>query len=94
MAERIRGRRRVERNAVFLSMHPWCAHCLNAGKLVAAAEVDHIIALVNGGEDADDNLQGLCVDCHRVKTRKDLGHKPKGSDVNGMPTDPMHHWNA
>lgn len=32
-------------------------------------EVDHIINAKAGGGDADDNLQTLCTDCHRVKTQ-------------------------
>lgn len=38
-----------------------------------ATEVDHIIAIVNGGEEFDPlNLQSLCHDCHVKKTRLDM----------------------
>lgn len=38
-----------------------------------AEEVDHIIAIVNGGEEFDPkNLQSLCHECHVQKTKKDL----------------------
>ena len=30
--------------------------------------VDHIVPLIDGGTDVLDNLQILCVDCHRLKT--------------------------
>lgn len=60
----------------------------------AAEEVDHKVALVNGGPDSDDNLQSLCRECHAAKTAADLNWSPKGCDKTGAPTDPRHHWNA
>lgn len=36
-------------------------------------ELDHILALVNGGKDHLSNWQFLCRSCHKDKTRKDLG---------------------
>lgn len=36
-------------------------------------EVDHIIAICNGGEEWDEeNLQVLCNSCHKLKTKEDL----------------------
>ena len=58
-------------------MNPLCVHCQAKGIVRLWDELDHIVALVNGGEDAEDNLQGLCADCHATKTAKDLGHKIK-----------------
>jgi 5-methylcytosine-specific restriction protein A len=40
--------------------------------LTAATQVDHVIALVNGGADDDSNRQSLCDDCHKAKTRDDV----------------------
>jgi 5-methylcytosine-specific restriction endonuclease McrA len=41
-------------------------------------EVDHKVALVNGGDMWDvANLQVLCIECHKKKTREDL-KKRKG----------------
>lgn len=37
-----------------------------------AGEVDHIKALINGGEDSMSNLQLLCSKCHKEKTKEDL----------------------
>lgn len=34
----------------------------------ASIEIDHIVELRDGGEDADWNTQPLCVECHRRKT--------------------------
>lgn len=44
-----------------------CAHC---GEHLPACmiEVDHTVPLIGGGTDTADNVQGLCVPCHRAKT--------------------------
>lgn len=34
-------------------------------------EVDHILPLVDGGQDTPENVQPLCVPCHRSKTREE-----------------------
>lgn len=61
---------------------PHCAHC---GRLVDypyGFELDHIVALTNGGPDVEANCQLLCVHyetdgtklgCHVVKTEADMG---------------------
>lgn len=36
---------------------------------------DHIVALVNGGQNRESNYQLLCVPCHAVKTRGDVAEK-------------------
>jgi 5-methylcytosine-specific restriction protein A len=52
-----------------------CAKCtrkLEPGKWAC----DHIVALINGGRHAEDNLQPLCVSpCHSQKTRADMAIK-------------------
>jgi 5-methylcytosine-specific restriction protein A len=63
VAQRMRGGQAVVRNARFLSDHPYCEHCQGI-----ATEVDHKVPLHLGGIDAEPNLQGLCHDCHAVKT--------------------------
>lgn len=91
---RKRGRQAVEDRARVLRRdNGLCQSCLAMGRVRAAAEVDHIIALVNGGGDTDDNKQSLCDQCHAAKTRADLGQQPSGAcDVDGLPIDPRHHW--
>ena len=34
-------------------------------------EIDHVIPLSRGGQEADCNRQILCVDCHRVKSEQE-----------------------
>jgi 5-methylcytosine-specific restriction protein A len=60
-----------------LNAHPLCVICLKQGRLSRAVELDHIIALVNGGTNADSNYQCLCKACHQDKTARDLGYSAK-----------------
>lgn len=54
-----------------------------------AKEVDHIKEKAKGGTDDIENLQSLCVQCHKDKTN----NRGFGCDSRGMPKDPNHHWN-
>lgn len=62
---------------VFTAFGGRCAVCdlPIAGKLRPA--YDHRIALINGGENRESNLQLLCVPDHQVKTRVDVGDKAR-----------------
>lgn len=40
-------------------------------------EIDHIIALKNGGENRERNLQFLCATHHKLKTARDVAEKSK-----------------
>lgn len=54
---------------------PKCTRKLVPGKWAC----DHIVALVNGGENRENNLQPLCVSpCHSDKTRNDVAEKSRG----------------
>ena len=39
-------------------------------------ELDHIVRLADGGEDSEENLQALCVECHARKTRSEKTGRP------------------
>lgn len=56
-----------KRREEVLSEQPICAMC----KRRFAEQVDHIMPLAAGGTHERENLQGLCVECHRVKTARD-----------------------
>ena len=60
-----------------LSRDPLCVECERKGRVTLATEVDHRIPLAQGGTDADENLQGLCHDCHAAKTARDEGKTRK-----------------
>lgn len=87
--QRTRGRPWATRRARILSRDCGvCLPCQRAGRVTEAVEVDHIVAIVNGGTDDDDNLQAICKACHEVKTAADLGraHRPTvGAD--GWPVE-------
>lgn len=46
-----------------------CQVCLGNGRYRPAREVDHIVPKFEEGGDGDDNLQSICVACHKVKTQ-------------------------
>ena len=84
---RIRGRTLQAIIARLLRANPLCVRCMERGRPQLAVEVDHIVALCNGGTETDDNRQGLCRDCHRQKSREDLGQKAMdGCGVDGVPS--------
>lgn len=75
---RMTGRRLQARRLRLWAADPHCAGC---GRLVAMHEfeLDHKVALLNGGADVDENCQVLCVGpegCHHRKTQADLGRAP------------------
>lgn len=52
--------------------------CQSCGRKIMAGDhwdADHIIALVNGGRHAEDNLRVLCPGCHKGKTAEDVAEK-------------------
>jgi len=75
MVQRIRGRALQALRARIFKDNPLCVMCAKAGRVTVATELDHIVALVNGGQNEDANLQGLCKACHEDKTRTDLGYR-------------------
>jgi 5-methylcytosine-specific restriction endonuclease McrA len=55
---------------IVASKQKWgCKNCKNI--LEATYEIDHIIALEDGGSNYIDNLQALCRNCHGKKTMED-----------------------
>ena len=62
-----------------------CAHCRQL--LPANFEIDHIVALCNGGTNHVSNLHALCPNCHSTKTIQDLHHNTYFADPNTMVTD-------
>ena len=65
-----------------LDEEPFCRSCRNAGKIVRATVVDHIIPISEGGSRTDrDNLQPLCARCHNSKTAREV--MSRGNSVVG-----------
>jgi len=66
--KRQRGRKLQELRRRWFRMYPLCVHCEVKDKITLAQELDHRIPLDFGGLDEEDNLQGLCIECHKVKS--------------------------
>lgn len=78
---RLRGRHLQKIRDRVLSANPLCVICKHV-----ATQVDHIVALTNGGLDVEANRQGLCDECHKAKTRQDMGWRDKPSiGLDGWP---------
>lgn len=77
-AARLRKRLRADLKAGILAT---CARC-GGEFLPSLVDIDHRIAIANGGEDTDENVQVLCssrtgsVGCHELKTCADFGRPP------------------
>ena len=56
--------------AQVLREEPLCRLCQAKG-FVVSREVDHIVPRSQGGTSRRENLQGLCIDCHRRKTDRE-----------------------
>ena len=58
-----------------------CQMCLKAKRTTPAKEVDHITPKAEDGTDDYDNLQAICTDCHKAKTKAETSTKPRiGAD--------------
>lgn len=65
-----------------LAMFPVCAECARRGIVRATEFIDHVLALALGGEDVDENCQGLCGVCHAIKTAEE---SPSAEAVSNHP---------
>ena len=64
------GAARRERDRLRIVGSARCAHC-GARLPSNMIEVDHRVALADGGRDVDGNLQHLCRPCHIAKTTRE-----------------------
>lgn len=58
--------------------------CQECGRRICAGDAwqaDHVMALVNGGENRESNLRALCGWCHKEKTAQDVAEKSKVARV-------------
>ena len=67
--QRITGRRLQAMRAALFSRDPLCAECRKVGRVTPATLRDHIIPLAEGGVDDESNEQGLCAECHDIKSQ-------------------------
>jgi 5-methylcytosine-specific restriction endonuclease McrA len=52
-----------------------CAICTRPISEKLRPAIDHTIALINGGQNRESNLQLLCAPCHKIKTKADVAEK-------------------
>ena len=53
-------------------------HCRGCSRKIMAGwkwQCDHIVSLIDGGENRERNLQLLCDWCHKAKTKEDVARK-------------------
>jgi 5-methylcytosine-specific restriction enzyme A len=70
--QRIRGNALQRLRARMFAEDPLCAECRRQGRVREWNELDHIVPLNEGGTNEDSNYQGLCFDCHRIKTDEEI----------------------
>lgn len=63
----VSGRAWRETRARILRRDPWCYVCAKS----RSVEVDHVVPRAEGGSLDDGNFRGICVPCHRVKSREE-----------------------
>ena len=69
-----RGSMTPQRRArIFLAHHSRCYKCTRKLGPSDDWDLDHILALENGGKDEDENLAPICDWCHESKTGDDHG---------------------
>ena len=61
-----------------------CQHCL-PDRVTPATDVDHKTPKAQGGKDDLDNLQSLCVECHKIKTAAENSKPVDQFDDQGQP---------
>ena len=68
---RIRGRRLQQLRAHLFTVEPLCRPCAAEGRTTIATIRDHIIPLAERGDDSPGNIQPICADCSKAKTREE-----------------------
>lgn len=63
-----KGRTLQRERARLFSNNPLCVECERQGRVSVATIRDHIKPLAEGGEDVEENTQGLCQECSDAKT--------------------------
>ncbi|MFN3387451.1 MAG: HNH endonuclease [Allosphingosinicella sp.] len=106
--ERLRGRAGQRQRAQRLARTDGlCERCLGigrwkgrvpGGRTALAERVNHIVPLIHGGSDDDENTENLCRPCDLEVTAEqfdfDVAEGGKGVDRSGRPTGTGHIWNA
>jgi len=83
-----RGRRWMKLRSQILARDPVCRVCNQAESL----QVDHVVPLARGGGDDYNNLQGICLACHKDKTaREQSSYLPRVETASEVETNIVRH---
>ncbi len=77
--KRVTGRRLQALRAQLFDACPLCVECQRLGRVRAATQRDHIKPLADGGVDDESNVQGLCDECHDIKSKLESAEGRRGS---------------
>lgn len=90
MVERLRGRAGQEQRARRLARtRGLCERCGASGIVRRATIVNHIVPLIHGGPDTDENTENLCRPCDKEVTAEQFGHRKRVEvDRDGWPIGP------
>lgn len=69
------------RNRISLRTGDACAECKKAFGPTNRPHCDHVLALADGGENREGNLQMLCTDCHKAKTSLEAAARAKTRSI-------------
>jgi 5-methylcytosine-specific restriction enzyme A len=75
---RIRGSALMKRNKRLFQANPLCVECQSIGVARVVAEWDHVVPLWQGGHDHESNLQGLCIEHHLAKSKREDALRQSG----------------
>lgn len=70
--KRVAGRKLQSRRLRIWAKDPHCVDCGELTSYPSGFELDHDVALVNGGQDTDENSKVRCFPCHEKKTADDM----------------------
>lgn len=70
--QRMAGRALQARRLRLWAADPHCVDCRELTRYPDGFELDHEVALVNGGTDTDENCRVRCLPCHEAKTKRDM----------------------
>ena len=65
--KRLRGRKSQERRKRIAERDGF--RCQVCGRVASKGIADHTLALAEGGEDVEENMQWICNECHEAKTK-------------------------
>ena len=72
---------KLVRDRLSRAQNDCCAACGFAFGPKRLAHCDHIVPLIDSGENRERNMQMLCADCHKAKTGAEAAARKKTRDI-------------